>query len=137
MWGEREREREKEREREREREAERETETERQRQRDRDRDTERERDRERKREKEEEEKRVPKMSGLYRKEPPWGTSPWAGKFRGGGRLCWVGTERCWENLQARSALVCKICTLVPCPGVQSQTLSSCCLSFLTHIFSTL
>ena len=27
------------------------------------------------------------------------------------------TERCWENLEARSALVCKLCTLAFCPRV--------------------
>lgn len=54
----------------------------------------------------------------------WGKdspSPWAGKFRVGGRVCQVGTEECWENLEARSALICKICTPVSCPRVQSQT----------------
>lgn len=37
-------------------------------------------------------------------------SLWAGKFRVGGRVCQLGIEGCFENLQARSALVCKICT---------------------------
>ena len=62
---------------------------------------------------------VTKMSGLYREEPlgEGQPSPWAGKFRVGGRVCQVGTEGCWENLEARSALVCKICTAVPCSGV--------------------
>jgi hypothetical protein len=32
-------------------------------------------------------------------------SPWAGKFRVGGRVCQVETEGCWENLEARSVLV--------------------------------
>ena len=40
-------------------------------------------------------------------------SPWGGKFKSGGRVCQVGTEGCLENLEARSALVCKICTSVP------------------------
>lgn len=50
------------------------------------------------------------MSGLYSKEPlgEGQLSPWAGKFRVGGRMCQVGTEGCWEILEARSALVCKI-----------------------------
>ena len=50
------------------------------------------------------------MSGLYREEPlgEGQPSPWAGKFRVGGRVCQVGTEGCWENLKARSALICKI-----------------------------
>jgi hypothetical protein len=61
--------------------------------------------------------RETKMSGLFReellqKEQP---RPWAGKFSIGGRICQVGTEGCWE---ARSALLCKICTSVPCPRVQ-------------------
>jgi len=29
---------------------------------------------------------------------------------------WI--ERTWENLEARSALICKICTLAPCPKQQ-------------------
>ena len=63
------------------------------------------------------------MFGLYREEPlgEGQPSPWAGKFRVGGRVCQVGTEGCWENLEARSALVCKICTSDPYPGVRSQT----------------
>ena len=44
-------------------------------------------------------------------------NPWAGEFRVGGRICQVGTEGCWENLEARSALICKICTSGLCPGV--------------------
>ena len=50
----------------------------------------------------------------------WGegqSSLWAGKFRAGGRVYQVGTEGCWENLEARSALICEIRTLAPCPGV--------------------
>lgn len=43
-------------------------------------------------------------------------SPKAGKFRGA-RVQQVGTRGCWEDQEARSALVCKICTSVPCPGV--------------------
>ena len=51
---------------------------------------------------------VPKMSGLHREEPlrEGQLSPWAGKFRIEGRVCQVGSEGCWENLEARSALVC-------------------------------
>jgi hypothetical protein len=44
----------------------------------------------------------------------------------GGRTHQIGTEGYWENLEARSALVPKICTSVPCPGsepsLQSQHL---------------
>ena len=55
-----------------------------------------------------EEGRETKMSGLYREEPlgEGQPSPWAGKFRVGGRVCQVGTEGCWENLEARSDLIC-------------------------------
>jgi hypothetical protein len=41
----------------------------------------------------------------------------AEKFRVGDRVYQVGTEACWENLEARSALIRKILTLAPCPGV--------------------
>lgn len=49
----------------------------------------------------------PKMSRLYREDPPGEgqPSPWAGKFRFAGRVCQVGTEGCWEILEIRSALV--------------------------------
>lgn len=65
-----------------------------------------------------------KMSGLYREKPlgEGQPSPWSGKFKVGGRVCLVGTKECLENLEARSALVCKICTSVFCPGVQNQSL---------------
>ena len=60
-----------------------------------------------------------KKSGLYREEPlgEGQPSPWAGKFRVEDRVCQEGTEGCWVNLEARSALICKICTSVPCSGV--------------------
>ena len=45
-----------------------------------------------------------------------GRAAWTGKFRVGGRVCQIETEGCWENLEARSVLVCKICTAVPCLG---------------------
>ena len=47
------------------------------------------------------------MPGLYREEPleEEQPRPWAGKFRVGGRVCQVGTEGCWENLEARSAFL--------------------------------
>jgi len=32
-------------------------------------------------------------------------NPWAGKFRVRGRVCQVGTEGFWENLEAKSAYV--------------------------------
>lgn len=55
-----------------------------------------------------------KMSGLYGEgllgeDQP---SPWAGKFTVGGRVCRGRTEGCWENLEARSALVSKTCPSV-------------------------
>lgn len=43
-------------------------------------------------------------------------SLWAGKLKVGGRVFQVGTKGCWKNQEARSALTCKICTLVPCPS---------------------
>ena len=63
------------------------------------------------------ESRETKMSGLYREEPLKEGPPslWARKFRVGGGVYQVRTEGCWENLEARPALVCKICTSVPCP----------------------
>ena len=33
-------------------------------------------------------------------------SSWVEKFKVVGRVCQVGTEGCWENLEARSAVVC-------------------------------
>jgi hypothetical protein len=65
----------------------------------------------------EREERETKMSGLYRENPLGTTSSWAGKFRFVGRTYQVGTEGFWENLKSRSALVCKICTSVPCSRV--------------------
>lgn len=55
---------------------------------------------------------------LYREGQP---SPRAKKFRDGGRVCQVGTEGYWENLKARSDLICKIWTSVPCSLVQKKT----------------
>jgi hypothetical protein len=65
------------------------------------------------------------MSGLYREEhlEEGQPSPWARKFKVGVKVCQVGTEGCWENLEARTSLVSKICTSVPCPGVQNQTVT--------------
>ena len=59
-----------------------------------------------------------KNAGLYSGMVP---SPRAGKFRvgGGGGVCQVGTEGCWENLEARFALVPTLCTSVPCPRVET------------------
>lgn len=65
---------------------------------------------------EETESRETKMSGLYWEEQP---KPTAGKFRVGGRVCEVETEECWENVEPRSALVCKTCT--PAPDPVSET----------------
>jgi len=36
-------------------------------------------------------------------------------------VCQVGTEGCWENLEARSALICEICTSVPVPSPKPNT----------------
>jgi hypothetical protein len=72
---------------------------------------------------EREREREAKMSGLHREEPvaEGQLSPWAGKLGVGCSVCQVRTEGCWENLKARSALVCKICTSVPCPRFLNQT----------------
>lgn len=64
-----------------------------------------------------------KICGLYREEPLREGQPssWDGKLRVGSRVCQVGTERCWENLEeARSALLCKIFTPVPFPGDKNE-----------------
>ena len=47
------------------------------------------------------------MHGLYRVEHlgEGQPCPWAGKFRVGDRVCQVGTEGCWENLEARSVVL--------------------------------
>lgn len=39
-------------------------------------------------------------------------------------MCQVQTEGCWENLEARSALICKMHTSIPCPRVQNQSTQS-------------
>jgi hypothetical protein len=46
-----------------------------------------------------------KMSGLYREELLGEGQPstWTRKFKVGGRACQVGTEGCWEKLEARSS----------------------------------
>jgi hypothetical protein len=73
-------------------------------------------------EKEEEEEEKIKMSGLQREEAPrkGQPSPWAGKFWVKGRVNQVGTEGCWENLEARSALISKTCTQVLVPGSETR-----------------
>jgi hypothetical protein len=61
------------------------------------------------------------MSGLYREEPvSW-------NIRVGGRVFQVRTEGCWENLEARSALMCKTCTAVSVPGSEIKHLALFCL----------
>jgi hypothetical protein len=52
-----------------------------------------------------------KMSG-YEEGHQWKgqPSPCAGRFRVGGRVYWVGTEVCWEVMEGRFALICKIHT---------------------------
>lgn len=53
-------------------------------------------------------------------------SPWAGKFRVGGRVHQVGrTKGCWENLKARSSLVGKTSTSAPCSEETKQFCLSC------------
>lgn len=52
---------------------------------------------------------IEKSPGMREGQP----SPWAEKFRVGDRVCQVGTEGCKEDLETRSALICKICTSVP------------------------
>ena len=49
-----------------------------------------------------------KMSGSYKEEPlgKGQLSSWTGKFRVDGNVCQAETRACWENLEARSALVC-------------------------------
>ena len=72
------------------------------------------------REKGEREKREEiKMSGLYREEPlgEGQPSPWAGKFRVRSRVCQLGTEGCWENLEAWSALDVKYAPQLFCSRV--------------------
>lgn len=38
----------------------------------------------------------------------------------GGEICQVGTKECWGHMEARSTLVCKICTSAICPGSESR-----------------
>ena len=65
-------------------------------------------------------------SGLYREEPlKKGSQPLGGKFRVGGRVCQVGSEGCWENLEARYSFICKICTSVPCPWSETKNPGLC------------
>lgn len=74
------------------------------------------------------------MFGLYIEEPLWEgqSSSWAGKFRIEGGVCQVGTEGPWENLGARSTLVCKNMHL-SCLFWESETQQS----LLFHCFSQL
>lgn len=60
------------------------------------------------------------MSELY-KEETLGEG-WPSPCTERGRVCQVGTEECWENLETRSALTGKICTSRPCPGVGTKQL---------------
>lgn len=67
------------------------------------------------------------MFGLYREELLRGTAvPGLECSELGGRVCQLGTEGCWENLEARSALVCKICTSVPKGQLKSEDLFGFC-----------
>lgn len=54
----------------------------------------------------------------YRAYSLWGKGSQATvleKFKVRGRVCLVGTKECFENLEAGSALICELCTSVPCP----------------------
>jgi hypothetical protein len=66
--------------------------------------------------------RETKMHGLYRVEHlgEGQPCPWAGKFRVGDRVCQVGTEGCWENLEALFTLVCKTRTSTSCSGSETR-----------------
>ena len=57
--------------------------------------------------------------GLYREGQP---GSWTGKFKVRDRVCQVGTEGCWENLEARSALACKYASQALVFRVWNQTL---------------
>jgi hypothetical protein len=72
------------------------------------------------------------MSGLYREEPleEGQFSPWAGKFRVWDRVCKVGTGGCWESLEAKCALICKICTSGPCPRIETEQFCFVLLCFV-------
>ena len=80
----------------------------------------------RERNEEEREREKTKMSGLYMEEPlgEGQPSPWAEEFRPVGRR----VQGCGQSMPsrdwcllgepgARSALICKICTSIPCPQV--------------------
>ena len=85
-------------------------------------------------------RRETKVSGLY-KEEPGGQRRWEGnqvlgrKVQGWGRVCQVGTEECWENLEARPTLICKICTPVPCPPYPPSPLETKQSVFVAQIFT--
>jgi hypothetical protein len=57
------------------------------------------------------------MFGLYR-ERPLGEGQLASSRLGVG--CAGKTEGCWENLEARSALICNIYTSIPCLGCEAK-----------------
>jgi hypothetical protein len=80
----------------------------------------------RKREREGEERRekeIPKRLDYI------GKNLW-GKFRDGARVCQVRTKEYLENLAAKSALTCKICTSVPCPK-ELNTMSDIYIHFFS------
>jgi hypothetical protein len=79
------------------------------------------------------EKRKTKMSGGGKGSP----APCAEKFRVGNRTCQVGTEGCWENLEARSALIYKICTkyLLSCIHNQTIIIINCSWAVVAHAFN--
>lgn len=66
--------------------------------------------------------RKTKMSGFYMEEPlgEKQSSSQDGKFKVRDKVWKVRTEGCWEDLEARSALLCKICTSVPFPESKSN-----------------
>lgn len=65
-----------------------------------------EKKKERKRDRETRMSELCREEALEERQP----SPWTGNFRVRVRVCQVGTERCWESPEDRTALVCKICT---------------------------
>ena len=55
------------------------------------------------------------MEGDPKREEPVGKgqpSPLGWKVQGWSMVCQIGTEECWENLEARSALICKMFTTI-------------------------
>ena len=60
---------------------------------------------------------------LDRKEPlrEGQSGIWTGKFKVGGRVCQVGIEGGWKNLEAWFVLICKICACLFSKGQKPRT----------------